>query len=215
MEEALRQKTRFELEGQAKVERALATEIIEAEKYKMDQRLEAMRKEWERYGTTSKIVQQETQALLAEYGIDYRGLGQNFGRALAMGLRDSIGEVTSAAEAVAAAIAAVLKVKSPTDEGPMSDLDKWWTGFAETLVAGIKRNDILGAVTGALGRPGANIGGPALAANAGGGGGATYVLNVTVPVQGHVLTERNLVDVVTKGIRDELGRTPDLLEPRR
>jgi TP901 family phage tail tape measure protein len=62
--------------------------------------------------------------------------GNSIGEDLAAALRASIPTVGAAAAAVAAVIAAHLKVKSPTEKGPMSDLDSWWTRLAPTLLRG-------------------------------------------------------------------------------
>jgi hypothetical protein len=45
--------------------------------------------------------------------------------------------VRAAALALAKAVEKLLKTKSPSEEGPMSDLDTWWSGLASGLVSGI------------------------------------------------------------------------------
>src|SRR4029077_12960846 len=60
--------------------------------------------------------------------------GGNIGDNIATALRNSIPTVSAAAEAVANAIKQMLKVKSPTEKGPMSDLDTWWSNLTPTLL---------------------------------------------------------------------------------
>ena len=215
LEDANRDAERFRLEGIAKTERALADDIIASERYKMEQRIEEMGKQWAKYGIKSGEAQQQIITLLMGYGVDYQNVGATLGNAVAMGLRDSLKNVRSAATEIATAIEKILKTKSPTEEGPMSDLNNWWNGFADTLVAGVKKDQILNALTGAIGSPSAALGGAgaAGAARLAPAGGNTNIY-VTINPQGQVLAERDLVDMVAGGIREELRRTPGYLAPR-
>lgn len=93
-----------------------------------------------------KFYQNKVLKLLEKYNIDYKTSGRNVGKAFAEGLRDSIDEAVAAAKELADAVAQVLKTKSPSEEGPMSDLDKWWEGFAPTLLSGLDNKSIENAM---------------------------------------------------------------------
>ncbi|MCZ7536295.1 MAG: hypothetical protein M5T61_10445 [Acidimicrobiia bacterium] len=126
--------------------------------------------------------------------------------------------MTSAAKAVAQAIANALKTASPTKMGPMSDLDHWLDGFAPAYLRGLDDDRIRKALANAtvIGRdmpasmyaPAAGVGVP----NAGGipAAGCTYY--VTVNVAGSVTTEGDLVRKVRDGLISKgQGLTEDAL----
>jgi phage-related protein len=85
----------------------------------------------------SKKYQKHLNDLLKDYGIDARFWGTAIGISLADGLKQAQGAVRTAALTLARMIAKALKTKSPTEEGPMADLDTWWAGLVPTLIGGI------------------------------------------------------------------------------
>jgi phage-related protein len=68
--------------------------------------------------------------------------GGAIGDNLATALRNSLPTVASAAAAIAGVIAQHLKVKSPTEKGPMSDLDTWWDRLTPTLLSGFDASGV-------------------------------------------------------------------------
>ena len=62
--------------------------------------------------------------------------GEKVGRAYAEGIRDSFPQVRSAADSLARIVSDRLKLHSPAKVGPLSDLDRWWDGFGQTLLSG-------------------------------------------------------------------------------
>ncbi len=142
--------------------------------------------------------------------------GKRAGEAFAKGLADSSSAVGAAAAKVAAAAAANLKLSSPSKEGPLSDLDRWWTPMASTLLEGLDTRRIRYALMHLLGRRWRPPGFPGGGGGGGGGGGtpggggpglpvvrprtATQGQQVIVNVAGHVTADRDLAMVV----RDQL-----------
>jgi TP901 family phage tail tape measure protein len=204
MESALRAQTRFQLEQQAAIEREGGNAIIEAERVNFEKKLAAIQSNLAKGKIPHDEAQKQIMALYAKYGIDYQNAGRTLGAAIAAGLRDSMDEVERAAFALARVIAKHLKTKSPTEAGPMSDLNNWWGGFADTLLEGLDTKQIQGALN--FAPPVGSV------AAAGGGGGPT--IHVEVNAQNLVSTKRELVDEVAGVIRAELRRTPDYLSPR-
>jgi hypothetical protein len=72
--------------------------------------------------------------------------GGQVGDNLAQAMRNSIPAVASAASALAATVRQYLKTASPTEKGPMSDLDRWWDGFAPALVSGLNKKVVTDAI---------------------------------------------------------------------
>jgi phage-related protein len=132
----------------------------------------------------------ELATLFAEYGIKATGWGQTIGQNLADGLRDKINEVRKAAQDLAQVIKDNLGTNSPAREGPLASLDRWWDDFVPTLLEGIPAFNGVAA-------PGSG--------RAMGGIGATPT--IIVNVSGSVLSERDLVDVVQRGIIEKGRRT--------
>lgn len=101
-------------------------------------------------GEWTKIHDQIMKMFKTSFGPDYKTAGKNLGTGFAKGIRESFGEVGSAVAELSALVAKFLKVKSPTELGPMSDLDTWWKALPETLVGSLGKGAIAAALTGAL-----------------------------------------------------------------
>lgn len=93
---------------------------------------------------------------------------------IAAALRAGVSTVAGAAAAVAQVIKNHLALRSPAKEGPLSDLDTWWTKLAPTLVASLDTSGVKAALTEAVTPSGAFIGdrrvGPAPTQYPAGGG---------------------------------------------
>jgi TP901 family phage tail tape measure protein len=150
LDDALYEQHRFNLERIAAEERKKLDERLENKRYSLEKELQQLAKWIEKHPEEFDKINKKIKKLMDAFGIDMQGSGQNIGKALARGLRDSIGEVTSAAQAVAQAIANALKTASPTKEGPMRDLDRWWVGFAPALISGLDRAAIRAAIIDAI-----------------------------------------------------------------
>lgn len=88
--------------------------------------------------------------LSAALTTDYKDSGRVAAETFAGGIRSAIPDIEAAAREAAAAAAKYLKLHSPADEGPLSDLDQWWKPFVPTLLKGLDTSAIDKAVTGAL-----------------------------------------------------------------
>lgn len=76
--------------------------------------------------------------------------GAVIGGNLAKALRDAIPLVDSAASALANTVSKYLKTHSPSEAGPLSDLDHWWDHFADTLIVGLDQKKIIQTISGAV-----------------------------------------------------------------
>lgn len=140
-----------------------------------------------------------------EFGPDFKEAGANLGIGFAQGLREAVGDVGGAADYLAKQIAKYLKLHSPAELGPLSDLHKWWTPLGETLVSGLD----LGAVQQASKKlaqaiainPDGSIGTLSAGAASRIGGQSGAVVN-HFNIEGSVIHERELLEIVRKqGIR--------------
>lgn len=157
-----------------------------------------------------RFYQNKIVALLNSYGVTYKGAGRSLGAAFAEGLEESIGRIEAAAGRMAAAVAKYLKLKSPAETGPLSDLDRWWAPFASTLVSGLDTSPISRAASAMAGgvHPGIGTGLSSTGSLASVGAGAAG--NVTVyHVQGSLISERELDERIREGVIEQsrVGRT--------
>lgn len=144
--------------------------------------------------------QKKITATLRAHGVNYKSAGELLGKAFARGMRESFAEVERTAEAMARLVAKYLRLKSPADEGPLSDLDGWWKGFASTLVSSLNSRDIEAALAGlvssrAYAAPSFRASSAGMAGTGGRGGGSSTIIYVG----GSVLAERELLELVRKG----------------
>lgn len=139
-------------------------------------------------------INEKVKKIMDAFGVDMKTSGENLGNAFANGLRASINEVKNAARAVAQAAANNMKLNSPAKEGPMSDLDRWWSPLASTLLSGLSAKPITAALAGAVSMP------MAAAAPVAAGGGNTYV---TVNMPNYLGDKREAI----AAIRAEMKRT--------
>lgn len=167
------QKEADEETKQYEAQRALQKQHLED---RLAQLEAALMKEPERHD----FYQKKILALLNSYGIDYESAGAALGRAFAKGLREAEIGVNKAATNVASAVSRVLRMESPAEEGPLSDLDRWWRSFAPTLLKGVDTGSIREALVGAVAPTGLGVGArsgaAALGASTGAMGGVTVLM---------------------------------------
>ena len=117
------------------------------ERDNMETHLAALQAQYERGKTNAATAQAGILAVLRANGIDFLNAGQRLGDLFAQGLKNSVDTVGNAAGKVATAAQAYLKLHSPAEKGPLSDLDKWWNNFAPTLTQGIDMAPVSAAAT--------------------------------------------------------------------
>ncbi len=133
---------RRRLEGLAEEERKQYGARRTQQRKNFEKRLARLNTQLTLEGTTRKKANKKTVRLLRSFGVDYKRAGAHLGRAFGKGLEGSVNDVASVAHRIAKKVAEFLKAKSPTEKGPMSDLDTWWGGFAETLTRQISKRDL-------------------------------------------------------------------------
>lgn len=121
----------------AEAEQTEHDKLMAKKRDNLQRELDQLRRELAKHPGEHAKNHAKIMALYKKYDIDYENAGREIGYSLAKGLRDSLAEVEKAAGELADAIAKKLRVKSPTEEGPMSDLDHWWDNFAKTLMSGL------------------------------------------------------------------------------
>jgi hypothetical protein len=105
---------------------------------------------------TYKQFHAKLMKLLKANGIDYKDAGELLGSAFAAGLTNSINKVTQAALRLVKALEKILKLHSPAEVGPLSDLDTWWTALPDMLAGQLKTAKVsaaAGRLAGALQGP--------------------------------------------------------------
>lgn len=89
-----------------------------------------------------KNAQDMITNLLNGYGLTYQNIGRALGDAYVTGMKESFGDLVKMLHQMANLIAKYLKIKSPAERGPLSDLNHWWDNFADTLTAGLDMRPI-------------------------------------------------------------------------
>lgn len=161
--------------------------------------------------TNWKKWQKDFKALMGDekFAKAMANAGVNLGSSFSDGLAKSKKRIETALEEIADLVRKYLKVKSPTDMGPMSDLDKWWRNFGDTLIDGFDERRFARKLGSAVSKVPTRLGsdfkimpdgdfasimpypnGKAV------GGGTT----IQITVQGSVIQERDLAETV----REEL-----------
>lgn len=79
--------------------------------------------------------------------------GKIVGDNLAEGMNKAIPTVRSAASALAAVVRQYLKLASPSEKGPMSDLNTWWRALGPTLLDGFDASGVQAALGDAVSPP--------------------------------------------------------------
>lgn len=126
--------------------------------------------------------------------------GKNIGQSMADGLNAASGDLRGAAARLARQLSAWLEAHSPTEKGPMSNLNHWWDGVAPALVSGLDTNMIEGALASTLVAP-------TVMAGAGvGAGGSPVTINLTVSDQTFAGMSRDQADRVASQIQSALNR---------
>lgn len=159
-EDALYASQTAALERQAAAEEAAHEKRVARQRIQLQQQLDNVQEFLAKHPEKYKEAMQRVAAILKKFGVDARTWGTAIGIALAQGLRDSEEEVSKAADVLAKAIARKLKLKSPAEEGPMSDLDQWWDSLIPTLMKGVDLKQLdgfgsamAGSLAGALTMP--------------------------------------------------------------
>ncbi len=201
---------RLHLEKMAAQENLNYTARRELQKRHLSEQLAALEQNLIKHPERHAFYQNKIIALLNSYGITYKNSGRALGHAFADGLEESIGRIEAAAGRMARIVASYLKLKSPAETGPLSDLDRWWSGFGSTLVSGLNMTPINQAASAMAGLPYASIGpglshtGSLASVNAGVAGST-----VIYQVQGSLITERQLDERIREGVIEQarIGRT--------
>lgn len=134
---AYRAKLEVLLGQQAQVEQAAHDKKVARQRLNLQSELNQLQAYLQKHPDEYGKVQAKINKLLEKNGVDAKFWGTAVGISLAAGLKASEKAVAAAADAVAKAIAKRLKLKSPAEEGPLSDLDTWWEGLAPSLLKGI------------------------------------------------------------------------------
>lgn len=126
--------------------------------------------------------------------------GQNIGESMADGLNAAQGKLRGAAAGLANLLSAWLKTHSPSEKGPMSDLNHWWDGFAPALVSGLDTKTIEAAIA-------SSVAAPTVMAGAGiGASGSPLTINLTVSDQTFAGMSRDQADRVALSIQSAINR---------
>lgn len=152
---------RLELESQREAERVAAEENLAVLEQQL-QRVPAI------LAGAKAPAEAELASIVRTFGKFGDRAGDNYIRYL----NKSLGDMdTAIARTIATKVAPYLKLGSPAKKGPLSQLDKWFVPFSDTLMEGVD--------TAALARSSSAVAGAALPmGKAGGGMGTTIVVNV-------------------------------------
>ena len=153
--EAAAETERKDLESRAAAQRAHYDEERLIQREALEDQLETL----ERKLMTGKIKAKNANIailrVLRSFDAGFKNSGKLLGVNFAAGLAATQKKVVRAARAIALAIQRILKLNSPAEEGPLSDLDKWWTPFSDTLLKGVDTRPLATTMAGAVTPPAA------------------------------------------------------------
>lgn len=142
--DALKQKAEAQYQIQiASLEKAAAEEDkqYQARRNLQKQHLDAMLANFEvqmqKHPERAAYWQKRITQTLQKYGVTYQAAGEAMGTAFAVGLKEAEHAIEAEIKKIANIIARYLRLHSPAETGPLSDLDRWWDSFAKTLVQGL------------------------------------------------------------------------------
>jgi len=124
-----------EEEHRLEVKRGIRRDALQRQ---LDDLIEKLQQHPEQY----RKIHRQILALLKKNGVDVASAGQLMGESLALGMQRALAAIRKAAEQIARLLQRLLKLKSPAEEGPLSDLDHWWDSLADTLLAGVDFEEI-------------------------------------------------------------------------
>lgn len=163
------------LEQQALLQQANHDRLREQQRVALQGKLTALQTELGQEGAAHTDAHKKIMKLFKQFKIDYADTGKILGAAIVSGLRDSLGDVEKAAADIANIIKKYLKLRSPAEKGPLSDLNHWFDNFADTLLSGVDMRDFAKWSGGAAATAGVGaMSGGAYAT----GGGDTININV-------------------------------------
>lgn len=125
--------------------------------------------------------------------------GKNIGQSMADGLNAASGNLRGAAANLARQLSAWLEAHSPTEKGPMSNLNHWWDGVVPALVSGLDTTAMESAIAN-------TVAAPTVMAGAGIGAGGAVTINLTVSDQTFAGMSRDQADRVALSIQAAINR---------
>jgi len=191
---------RAKLERQAEKERTNYEARRGIQKRHLEKELENLMEYLLKHPQQHKKTQDKIIALLHSYGISYRDAGSVVGENFAQGLRDSMAAVIAAATEMANKVSRILRTASPTKEGPMSDLDKWWKSFGSTLVSGLDKSPVERAALALAGAMQPTAGGGYALAGSGTSTTGSMAPIVHQHIYGSLIYEQDLNDRIREAI---------------
>lgn len=153
--EAAAEAERKDLESRAAAQRAHYDEERLIQREALEDQLEALENKLMTGKIKAKNANIAILRVLRSFDKGFKNSGKLLGVNFAAGLAATQKKVTKAARAIALAIQRILKLNSPAEEGPLSDLDKWWTPFSDTLLKGVDTRPLATTMTGAVTPPAA------------------------------------------------------------
>jgi hypothetical protein len=189
------------LQDKAKAEQAAHDKKIEQKQANFAKEMNQLRNQFENEKISFNEFMGSLRKLFKEYGIEALGWGQKIAVGIADGMRSELETVKEAARELGKAIGANLDTShSPSKEGPLSRLDKWFTNFVPTLLSGLDTRE-LSRVADSFSAPtfssmdGRNA---VMTGSAGAVAGQTIIVHNHIA--GSVLTEQDLASAVQRSI---------------
>jgi phage-related protein len=192
-EEAVRNND-FIREGQ----RVLLSDMLDRLTTTLDQK----KVNWKKFQGDLKTIMNDPKFAEA-----FKNSGANLGSEFAKGLKGAKDKIETALQEVARLVEKYLKLHSPSEVGPMSDLNRWWKAFDDTLMDGFDEKGLARNLNKTISSIPYNVSASGITKPGDGmmsimpvskGTGAPATINITV--NGSVIQERDLAE----SIREEL-----------
>jgi len=114
------------------------------ERFHFEQQLAQLEAAMTNQGMAVDRANKKIRAMMKAHGLSMKGMGELMGNSFAKGLEEAQGEVARSAAGLARIVEKYLKLHSPAEAGPLSDLDRWWKPFAPTIVASVDTSRVEG-----------------------------------------------------------------------
>ena len=187
--------SRTNRQAQYDLDRQQAQDQYDALRIMADQSADDIGAGAEKAVVNMKASRQNLRKVLKDVKDDFKDYGDDAGKTYKTQLMDSLGGIgESLAQKLANELKPYLEMHSPADKGPLSEIDKWFEGFAPALVDGMDTKAVAqaGEQMAAMLSPGAPGG-------AGRGGGAVVI---NVQVNGNELSAKDFA----RKLQPELDR---------
>ncbi len=148
----------YNLEQEAQAQQAAHEKQAARERLQFENQLAALQRAYGNQEITTRQFHQRLNKLMSQHGVDQEFYGTAAGIMFASGIQKSTNAVVAAFTKLLKRVERLMKLHSNAAEGPLSDLDTWWSAFIPTLAKGVNLDDAKKVGAGIAGAVGSGLG---------------------------------------------------------